>query len=741
MKHYQIRFNQQIDTALTKIKGLSFLFVLSGTLECSINKQHHNLYTGDIVLLNHGDTLLINGCSGYYMQFNVQQQLLENVIDNPTAFDLQPNHNTVPMLKNALAKIGIVYLRKSQYYKLFIEQEIMSLLMLLIKYVPKMQQDVLFSSESDVRLERVCRFIDTHYDQPITLQDMADFVQLSPAYLSKLFTRKMNIGFNQYVNDVRLEHVMQDLIHTDDTMIEIALQNGFTNAALLSRTFKKQTGMSPREYRKQHQQPVTHVMENNISERELIIRLSPFVINDARQFIETPEIGKNIDITFTNNNNNIHQFNHIIQVGDMDALLSEQVQQQLITCKKEIGMTHVLVKDVIESPNLISEEVSTDERISNLQRYNKVDACLDFLIRQNLGLILTIHPIQDDEIYIKHLSDFLKHVSMRMDANDEINIKLYVKYLNLKRYKQIIQRVSSYLPDIKVFIHINIDTPKDTIDIIQSDPHIEQVVFDANQNDIINYETTDDALFEHAKHHIVDKTKKVQNFLQSHQINKSLILLNWNTLTGDTHLTNGEYFRGGIIFEQFLQLNKMIDTIGYWLNYDLHVHHAMNEKEYMNSIELFHQYNGKRPAFFTSHIFKKLLSNVLYHFENCIVVGEPHHFQIIVYDAEHFNPYLTLNTSLPFLDNKEVTVKVNTLLPGTYRVKHYTLDKEHGALYQVWQSYNTQSGIDAESIEYINRVSYPKLRVSDQTVQQDFEYNLKLLTNAIHLIDVKRYIE
>ncbi|PKE06186.1 helix-turn-helix domain-containing protein [Macrococcoides caseolyticum] len=741
MKHYQIRFNQHTENALKKTKGLSFLFVLYGDLECSINKQHHHINTGNVILLNHGDTLLISNCNGYFMQFDIPPQLLDNVIDNPTAFDLQPNHNTVPMIKNTLAKIGIVYLRKSQYYKLFIEQELMSLLMLLIKYVPKIQQDVLFTSDHDVRLERVCRFIEMHYDQPITLQDMADLVQLSPAYLSKLFTRKMNIGFNQFVNDVRLEHVMQDLIHTDDTMVDIALQNGFTNAALLSRTFKKLAGVSPSEFRKQHQQPITYITNNNISKRELIIRLSPFVINDTRQFIETPEIERNINITFSNYYDMIHQFNHIIQVGDMDALLSEQVQQQLITSQKEIGITHVLVKDVIESPNLISEEVSTDEHISNLQRYNKVDACLDFLTHHNIGLILTIDPIQDEKTYIKHLSDFLKHVTMRMDVNNDINIKLYVKYININRYKQIIQRICDFIPKVKVLIHLNIDAIGDTVDIIQYDYHIEKVVFDANQNDIINYEATDDAVFEHAKHHIVDKTKKVQAFLAHHQIQKPLVLLNWNTLTGDTHLTNGEYFRGGIIFEQFLQLNKMIGTIGYWLNYDLHIHHALNEKEYMNSIELFHQYNGKRPAFFTSHLFKKLLSNILYHFENCIVVGEPHHFQIIVYDAEHFNPYLTLNTSLPFLDNKEVRIKVNDLLPGTYRIKHYTLDKEHGALYQVWQSYNTQSGIDAESIEYINRVSYPKLQVSDQTVQHDFEYNLKLLTNAIHLIDVKRYIE
>lgn len=240
--------------------------------------------------------------------------------------------------------------------------------------------------------------------------------------------------------------------------------------------------------------------------------MSPFVINDTRQFIETPEIERNINITFSNYYDMIHQFNHIIQVGDMDALLSEQVQQQLITSQKEIGITHVLVKDVIESPNLISEEVSTDEHISNLQRYNKVDACLDFLTHHNIGLILTIDPIQDEKTYIKHLSDFLKHVTMRMDVNNDINIKLYVKYININRYKQIIQRICDFIPKVKVLIHLNIDAIGDTVDIIQYDYHIEKVVFDANQNDIINYEATDDAVFEHAKHHIVDKTKKCKPF-------------------------------------------------------------------------------------------------------------------------------------------------------------------------------------------------------------------------------------
>ncbi|WP_414045305.1 transcriptional regulator AryK [Macrococcus equi] len=741
MKHYQILFNQQSENTVHKVKGLSFLFVLSGQLECSVNKELHNLYAGDVLLLNHGDTLVLSNYNGYYMQFNIHQQLLDQVIDDETAFNLQSKHNILPMIKNALAKIGIVYLRKSKYYKLFIEQQTMALLMLLMKNVPLRHQEKNTHRDNDTRLERVCRFIETHYDQPITLQDMADYVHLSPAYLSKLFTRKMNTGFNQYVNDIRLEHVMLDLIHSDDTMIEIALQNGFTSSALLSRTFKKVIGMSPSEYRKQHQKQVSNTEELKISERELIIRLSPYVINDNLQLMQTPEIGRNIDITFSEEEETIQQYHHVIQIGDMDALLIEQVQQQLITCNHEIGMTHVLVRDPIESPHLISEEVKTDERIANFQRFNKVDAALDFLNKHQLGLIITIHPVMNEASYMSQLAEFFKHVTMRMDAEKDIDIKLYIKYLNFEYYKRIIELVTKYLPNIKVLIHVDTEAPGDAIKIIHYDQYIEQVVFNANQNDIINFETTDDGVFEHAKHHIVDKTEKVLQFLHSNDINKPLLLLNWNTLTGDTHLTNGEYFRGGIIFEQFLQLNKMIGTIGYWLNYDLHMQHAATEKEYMNSIELFHQYNGKRPAYFTSHLFRKLLSNVMFNTQNCIVVGNPHHFQIIVYDAEHFNPYLTLNTTLPFLENKEVTLNVHDVIPGTYRIKHYTLDKEHGALYQVWQSYNTQSGIDAESIEYINRVSYPKLRVSDQTVQDTLVYNLNLLTNAIHLIDIKRYIE
>ncbi len=46
----------------------------------------------------------------------------------------------------------------------------------------------------------------------------------------------------------------------------------------------------------------------------------------------------------------------------------------------------------------------------------------------------------------------------------------------------------------------------------------------------------------------------------------------------------------------------------------------------------------KRPVYFTALLFNKLTSNILYSDDTCIVTGTDSNFQILLYDAKHFNP-------------------------------------------------------------------------------------------------------
>ena len=156
-------------------------------------------------------------------------------------------------------------------------------------------------------------------------------------------------------------------------------------------------------------------------------------------------------------------------------------------------------------------------------------------------------------------------------------------------------------------------------------------------------------------------------------------------------------------------------------------------------IDLYHQFDGKRPVFFTSEFFKMLQTDVKFKNEECIVVGSDKHLQIVVWDADHYNPYYTITNQPNIIEKRNYKIKVGSLQKGQYKIKHYTLDKENGALYQVWQQHNTSFGMDQETIDYINRISYPNLDISKTIVEETLVYHLKVMTNSIHIIEIIKY--
>ncbi len=138
-------------------------------------------------------------------------------------------------------------------------------------------------------------------------------------------------------------------------------------------------------------------------------------------------------------------------------------------------------------------------------------------------------------------------------------------------------------------------------------------------------------------------------------------------------------------------------------------------------------------------LFNKLTSNILYSDDTCIVTGTDSNFQILLYDAKHFNPYLALDNQMNMRATEMIHLNINALEEGIYKIKHFTLDKENGALFNLWRKHHTIHGMDKDSIDYVNRMSFPKLEVYDIDVTDTLALNIKMITNGIHLIEVKRY--
>ncbi|WP_117161220.1 response regulator [Paraliobacillus sp. X-1268] len=97
-------------------------------------------------------------------------------------------------------------------------------------------------------------YIDFHFHEQISLEEVAEEIGLSSYYLSKLFKERFQITFIDYLTNTRLEKAKVLLLDSVMPLKEIALTIGYKDPNYFSRVFKKETGWSPRYYRANYQQ-------------------------------------------------------------------------------------------------------------------------------------------------------------------------------------------------------------------------------------------------------------------------------------------------------------------------------------------------------------------------------------------------------------------------------------------------------------------------------------------------------
>ncbi len=104
--------------------------------------------------------------------------------------------------------------------------------------------------EVNIHIERTIRFIQKHYHQPITVDDIANNVSLNRSYLATLFHRSMGTTIQNYLMDYRISKACELLTLTEDSVHAIAYSCGYNDALTFSKAFKKKKGLSPLAYRK-----------------------------------------------------------------------------------------------------------------------------------------------------------------------------------------------------------------------------------------------------------------------------------------------------------------------------------------------------------------------------------------------------------------------------------------------------------------------------------------------------------
>ncbi len=103
---------------------------------------------------------------------------------------------------------------------------------------------------NDYRVRRSLRLMQDNLTEEFEMEDLARSVGLSRPHFFKLFKQQMGVTPNIYMNTLRSEQAIEDLLTTSKSVTDIALDLGFSSQASFTRFFSSNVGIAPSEYRR-----------------------------------------------------------------------------------------------------------------------------------------------------------------------------------------------------------------------------------------------------------------------------------------------------------------------------------------------------------------------------------------------------------------------------------------------------------------------------------------------------------
>jgi len=533
--------------------GTRILFVTKGRASVSVNGEMYALDEGDILFINRNDHYTVRGSeNNILICLSIPSHFF--VLNYPNYFhysfecfskDLDPGRgDVVAQLRRLLAELVIVHFRQEEGSVLEARSILFQTMLLVTRFFKKEGPQLGAGEASDERIARIIHTIELRYAEPLTLAEMAESEYLSPTYLSRYFKQTTGMGFLQYLKMVRLKHCVEDLLQTADNMFQIAVRNGFSTAKNFTEAFKSVYDQTPVQYRKEHKQENSEafgaaaaqtVAGKALDSPEALMQLTKYLeepLNPQALPDEAPGEACKIVVGDSDAETLLAREKHIVFIGELKEILSEQVKEQVLLAKQRLRVDFVGVRNLIGGSTLLPE-VETDEFVSTTPKYANADLAIQYLKELDISLYLRItykEVIQNEERYFKELEGFLIH-TLQVFGRKFVNQWKVVFYAEketavlsteLERvYLRLHELIRKYAHQLKIGTFLPFKEDKDSLSLphhwqLHQSGSIDFITYDADQNEVVDFSEISDEDFLNSQDYILRKTQKLKRFLKKH---------------------------------------------------------------------------------------------------------------------------------------------------------------------------------------------------------------------------------
>lgn len=222
-----------------------FILILPGQLH-SIEQEENFVMEYENIILK--PELLISGdndlCAIQYIIPLINQ-------DIPTETFLTPALSYYESLAGCIRQIDLLCDTRPDGYQMAVKGFLMLFFFSLITNSSEKKTSSTMQTKSLEKMKTILKYVEEHYSEPISIEDMAAISYYSKSHFMKFFKSHMGMGFIEYLNDYRLTMAERILQSREDSVLNVAQSCGFDNLSYFHRLFKRKYGVAPGRWRKE----------------------------------------------------------------------------------------------------------------------------------------------------------------------------------------------------------------------------------------------------------------------------------------------------------------------------------------------------------------------------------------------------------------------------------------------------------------------------------------------------------
>lgn len=228
---------------------IEFFYLLEGKMRVFVDSAEHEACAGDVVIAFPNQVHRFEMVEPEkYLLFIVHPDMMPELSD--IFAGRQPDR---PLIRGAQDLLPLLFQMQSVSHKASSLRDV-SLRGLLLAFFGQLLERVELNKprgEDSHAIRAIVNFCAQHFTGDLSLELLEERLHLSRYYISHLFSHRLCIRFNDYVNSLRISEACRLLRATSESVTDIAARVGFNTLRTFNRSFVKQMGQSPSEYRRQ----------------------------------------------------------------------------------------------------------------------------------------------------------------------------------------------------------------------------------------------------------------------------------------------------------------------------------------------------------------------------------------------------------------------------------------------------------------------------------------------------------